>query len=81
MKASYSRSVNMGIVVALQQHRRRPSSPRRAALSKTGHARQEGENLKSSGTAEDCNSGLSGKISSLVEWKNNIYHRHSLIIL
>lgn len=67
IRASYSRSVTTGITVALQQHRRCPPSPRKAALSKTGHAAQEGEDLNSSGTAEHCKTGLAGVISGLAE--------------
>lgn len=67
IRASYSRSVTTGIIVALQQHRRCPPSPRKAALSKTGHAVQEGEDLNSSGAAEHCKTALSDIISGLVE--------------
>lgn len=73
MKASYSRSVNAGISVVLQQHRLRPPSPRRAALSKAGHTVKGLEGVISAGdglhgTAESCECGLFGIITALVGW-------------
>lgn len=73
MKASYSRSVTTGISLMLQQHRLRPPSPSKAALSRAGHTVRgtEGVNGFWGGqgeTAGGCKSGLFGKITDLAGW-------------
>ena len=69
-KASYSGSVSTGISAALQQHRLRPPSPSRAALSRAGHTVKGVEGVNDGGAiAEGCKSALFGINTDLAEWE------------
>lgn len=70
MKVSYSRSITSGMCAALQQHRLRPASPSRAALSRTGHSVTGTVGVKEVGRRSrggGCHSGAKGCSPALRE--------------